>query len=74
MLAGALTKTSTTTLSGKFLRHRSLQAEVKEGAHVAVFRAMAQIFREEGRRAFLFGVAGDYHGCTSRTYSSALHN
>jgi len=73
MRAGALTKTSTTTLSCKALSIDLYERKREEGAHVAVFRQIGEILRTElgvvagksGRVVGLlstFGVEGVYHG------------
>jgi hypothetical protein len=89
MRLGALTKTSTTTLSKKALRIDEKARKREEGSHVAVFRQMATILRGElgvvagpsGRVEGVFAtfaVAGDYGGYDGHVTkmtgaSSALH-
>jgi len=87
MRLGALTRTSTTTLSGRVLRVDLYERILEDGPHVEVYRAMAKIFREDlgvvagdsGRVEGVFapfGVAGDYHGyddhVTKMTEASSL--
>jgi len=87
MRLGALTKTSTTTLSGKVLGIDLYVRKREEGTHVAVYRAMAKVLRddlgvvagESGRvegPLSPFAVAGNYHGhdghVTKMTEASSL--
>ena len=73
MRLGALTKTSTTTLSGKALRIDLWERTLEDGPHVEVYRAMAKVLRDDlgvvagdsGRVEGVFApfaVAGVYHG------------
>ena len=87
MRLGALTRTPTTTLSGKALRIDLYERKLEDGPHVAVYQAMAKIFREDlgvvagasGRVEGVFAtfaVAGDYGGyddhVTKMTEASSL--
>ncbi len=87
MRLGALTRSSTTTLSGRVLRIDRNERKRREGRHVAVYREMAKVLRddlgvvagESGRVVgplSPFAVAGDYHGyddhVTKMTEASSL--